>query len=98
MDFTYVIGLFGAVLAGIAYLPQIIHLVNEKCSAGISQRAYILWLIASVALLFHAITLKSFIFILLSSIQVVSTFLIIFFSNKYKGTCTLHEPLSSKKN
>lgn len=90
MDFTKIIGLFGAILAGIAYLPQITHLIKEHCSAGISKKAYILWLVAAIAILIHAIAIKSPVFILLSSIQLVATVLILFFSNKYKGTCAFH--------
>jgi len=37
MGFTQLIGFFGTTLAGIAYVPQVIHLSKEHCSAGISQ-------------------------------------------------------------
>jgi len=94
MDFTEIIGLFGAILAGFAYLPQIIHLVKEHCSAGISKKAYVLWLIAAIAILIHAIAIISSVFILLSGIQLVATVLILFFSNKYKGTCKFHSQIS----
>jgi uncharacterized protein with PQ loop repeat len=96
MDVAQTIGLFGAVLAGIAYLPQITHLIKEKCSAGISREAYYVWLIASGAVLINALSIKATVFILLSSIQLVSTLLIIFFSNRYKGTCAFHARLYSK--
>lgn len=66
MDFTQIIGLFGAILSGVAYLPQIIHLIKEHCSIGISKGAFILWLVAAVAILIHAIGIKSPVFILLS--------------------------------
>ena len=34
------IGLSGALLAGYAYLPQIRHLIHERCSAGIFFRRF----------------------------------------------------------
>ena len=90
---TEIVGMFGAILAGVAYLPQIIHLIKEHCSAGISRKAYVLWLISSGAILVHAIVTVSFVFILLSSLQLVATFLILFYSEKYKGMCAFHAHL-----
>lgn len=93
MAIIKIIGLFGAILAGIAYLPQITHLIKEHCSAGISKRAYALWLIASLAILINAIAIASVVFILLSGLQLIATFLVLFFSEKYKGTCAFHAHL-----
>lgn len=75
---TEIIGMFGAILAGVAYLPQITHLIKEHCSAGISRRAYMLWLISSGAILVHAIAITAIVFIVLSGLQLVATFLIFF--------------------
>ena len=91
---TEIIGMFGAILAGVAYLPQITHLIKEHCSAGISRRAYMLWLFSSVAILIHAIAIMATVFIILSGLQLVATFLILFFSEKYKGTCAFHARMS----
>lgn len=86
-----IIGLFGAILAGIAYLPQIIHLIKEHCSAGISQKAFIIWFIAAVAVSVEAISIQSPVFITLSFIQITATLIIIFFSYRYRGACPSHE-------
>ncbi|MDE2026732.1 MAG: hypothetical protein KGJ07_09675, partial [Patescibacteria group bacterium] len=75
---TEIIGMFGAILAGVAYLPQITHLIKEHCSAGISRRAYVLWLISSAAILVHAIAITAIVFIVLLGLQLVATFLIFF--------------------
>jgi len=32
----------------LAYLPQVVHLAKEHCSAGVSTRAWMMWLISSV--------------------------------------------------
>jgi PQ loop repeat len=42
-----VIGYIGTGLVIGAYAPQISHLWTEHCSAGISERAYALWALAS---------------------------------------------------
>lgn len=36
-------GYVGTALVIVAYLPQITHLIREKCSAGISFGAYAIW-------------------------------------------------------
>lgn len=38
----------------VSYLPQIMHLVREGCSAGISFRAYAMWMVAAVLRLAYA--------------------------------------------
>jgi hypothetical protein len=40
MSVPEVLGFSGAALSGYAYLPQISHLVRERCSAGLSERAF----------------------------------------------------------
>lgn len=98
MNFTQIIGLFGATVAGFAYLPQITHLIKEHCSVGISLKAYSLWLIAALAILIHAISIESPVFIFLAIIQVAATTIIIFFANKYKrGVCAYHAHLTENK-
>ncbi|MGQ0592120.1 MAG: PQ-loop repeat-containing protein [Gammaproteobacteria bacterium] len=44
-------GYVGTALVIVAYLPQITHLIREKCSAGISFGAYAIWVVAAVLLL-----------------------------------------------
>lgn len=94
MDLTQLVGLFGATLAGVAYLPQIIHLAKEHCSVGISRSAFSLWLIAALAILVHAVSIGSVVFIFLATIQVTANLIIIFFAYKYKdGVCVYHAHL-----
>ena len=59
------IGLSAAVLAGYAYIPQFAHLVREHCSAGLSERAFGLWLTASVLMTVHAVSIGSAVFVVL---------------------------------
>lgn len=86
------IGLTGAVIAGYAYLPQISHLVKERCSAGISRRAFMLWLIASVLITINAFYIHSAVFITLGVIQIASTGIIFIYATRYANhVCRFHE-------
>src|SRR2546425_10421582 len=54
MNLPQILGFVGTGLVALAYIPQIYHLINEHCSAGISIKAYALWFLASVLFLIHA--------------------------------------------
>ena len=44
-------GIFGGVgiaISMLAYLPQIVHIAKEHCSAGVSSRAWMMWLLSSL--------------------------------------------------
>ena len=86
-----IIGFIGSGLVLIAYIPQIRHLLREHCSAGISRRAYILWVIAALFLLIHAIMIDDAVFIFLQTISLLATATVLIFAEKYKyGTCPAH--------
>lgn len=92
MTVTEVIGLSAAALAAYAYLPQISHLVREQCSAGLSERAFALWLGSSVLMTIHAISIGSGVFVVLGLQQVACTGVVAFFSRRYRGqTCPSHD-------
>ena len=80
------IGLSGASLAGYAYLPQIRHLIQERCSAGISRRAFLLWLLASVLMTVHALLLPALVFIVLGGIQIGAISVILFLAPGIAGS------------
>ena len=85
------IGLIGTTLVIIAYLPQILHLVKGQCSAGISLKAYVIWLASSLLLFAHAFSIKDPVFIALQSYQFGATSTIVFFAYRYKDSlCALH--------
>lgn len=90
MELTELIGISGAVLAGIAYLPQIIHLIREHCSAGISRKAFMFWLVAALAVAIHAWRIGDVVFLVLGGVQISATIIILFLANKYSGTCAFH--------
>src|SRR5687768_3296165 len=92
MTLSELLGLSGAALSGYAYLPQITHLVRERCSAGLSERAFILWLIASGLMTVHAVTIGAPVFVLLGALQLNATATIAYFGRRYRGlVCPSHQ-------
>lgn len=88
-----IIGLTGALLAGYAYLPQITHLLRERCAAGISRGAFGLWLVASLLVTVNAVFIGSLVFTFLGLVQISATAVIWHYSGKYQGNyCPSHIP------
>ena len=77
-----VLGFIGALIGGYAYLPQINHLIVEKCSAGISSRAFTLWTVSSALVLINAFYIQASVFIFLGIIQLAASIIILVFSVK----------------
>ncbi|MDP3948748.1 MAG: PQ-loop repeat-containing protein [bacterium] len=95
MDYSQLFGFLGTAAAILAYLPQIIHLVKEHCSAGISRYAYALWLSASALLLVHALLIDDKVFTILMAFNTAANALIIFYAVRYKRNfCESHMPAS----
>jgi uncharacterized protein with PQ loop repeat len=93
MTVTEIAGFAGAGLAGLAYVPQISHLVRARCSAGISRLAFAAWLLASVLTTARAIAIDAGVFIAVGGIQIVATALIMLYAARYKDTpCPSHSP------
>ncbi|HEY7743388.1 MAG TPA: PQ-loop repeat-containing protein [Burkholderiales bacterium] len=88
---TQWIGFAGTALVIIAYVPQIHHLIAERCSGGISIKAYTLWLVAGMLMLVHAVAIADPVFMALQGYQIGAGALVIFFGLKYKGSvCEAH--------
>lgn len=86
------LGFAGTGLCVLAYLPQILHLFRERCAAGLSQRAYCTWAIATLLLLSHSINMQDPVFILLQAYQLGATSVICYFCIKYRGRlCDEHK-------
>lgn len=85
------LGLVGALISGVAYYPQIKHIITEHCSAGISLRAYGLWLSSSILITISAFYAQSTVFIVLGCVQTLATVLVVVFSRKYQSmACEFH--------
>ncbi len=89
---THWAGYAGTALIMVAYVPQIFHLVAMRCSAGISLRAYMLWTVASLLLVIHAIGIKAPVFIALTGSQFGATSVIACLAWAYKDRrCEKHQ-------
>ena len=88
---TTVLGFLGAGIAAAAYVPQIWHLVAERCAAGISVPAFAAWLVASVLVLIHALALGAAVFVTLSVFQILAIGVIIASAVRLRGArCATH--------
>ncbi len=96
---THWAGYVGTALVMIAYLPQIIHLVAMRCSAGISLRAYAIWTVASLLLVIHAIGITAPVFIALTGSQFGATLTIASLAWIFKdGRCKEHSYLTNAED
>lgn len=89
-----ILGLIGAVLTVIAYLPQARHIMKEHCVGGISTKTWLIWLIATVLILIYAITVRNRIFILLETANIIAIISILILIKIYgKRVCHSTEGL-----
>jgi lipid-A-disaccharide synthase-like uncharacterized protein len=85
------LGVIGIALSMVAYVPQIAHLAREHCSAGVSRRAWALWLVSSVLVGALAIERRDPIFMLLQASSLTSAALILMLAQRYRGmVCAYH--------
>ena len=88
---SQILGFVGTVTVAIGYLPQIIHLARERCSAGVSVRAWQIWLLSSVLIFSHAFEVFDVVFMALQTVNSGAMVLIIYFATRYRGmTCATH--------
>ena len=55
---SHVFGFVGTGLVIVGYIPQIVHLIKEHCTAGISIPAFSLWCGASFLFMIHAAVIR----------------------------------------
>lgn len=90
-DFLPVIGYIGTALVIGAYVPQILHLWTEHCSAGISERAYALWALASALFLGHSIIIGDPVFMVTQVVNVVALAIILVLARRFHDQiCAAH--------
>lgn len=91
MNVPEILGPAGIGVVTIAYLPQIVHLHKEHCSAGISLRAYSLWCVSSALFLIHAVMIGDVVFTVFQLINLVATATIIILVKRYgRHVCLTH--------
>lgn len=91
-----VVGIFGIAISVAAYLPQVVHLAREHCSAGVSSRAWAMWFVGGLLVGMLAVHRRDPIFMVLQLNSLVSASLVLFLARKYRGrACESHAHLVS---
>ncbi|MGH3038269.1 MAG: PQ-loop domain-containing transporter [Gaiellaceae bacterium] len=86
-----VFGIVGIAISVLAYVPQVVHLGREHCSAGISRRAWAMWLASGLLVGALAVHRRDPVFILLQVTNLTSTAVILFLSWRFRGmVCAVH--------
>jgi uncharacterized protein with PQ loop repeat len=89
-----VLGVAGIAISVVAYVPQVVHLAREHCSAGISSRAWGMWLASGLLIGALAVSRRDPVFILLQITNLTSTALVLFLSWRFRGmVCETHAHL-----
>ena len=85
------LGITGIAISVLAYLPQVVHLARERCSAGVSSRAWMMWLLSSLLIGALAIHRHDLVFILLQISSLTSAAIILSLAQRYRGmVCETH--------
>jgi lipid-A-disaccharide synthase-like uncharacterized protein len=88
------LGIAGISIGMLAYVPQVVHLTREHCSAGVSGRAWAMWLTSSLLIGALALHRHDPVFIALQASSLTSTALIVFLTHRYRGmSCEGHAHL-----
>ena len=89
-----VLGVAGIAISVCAYVPQVVHLWREHCSAGVSTRAWAMWLTSGVLIGLLAMHRKDPLFILLQISSLTSAAVILLLARRYRGmACGTHAHL-----
>jgi lipid-A-disaccharide synthase-like uncharacterized protein len=86
-----ILGVAGIAISMLAYLPQVTHLAREHCSAGVSRRAWGMWLVSSLLIGAVALERRDLVFILLQVSSLASAAIILTLAHRYRGlACDAH--------
>ena len=96
MGLIELIGCAGILVSVAAYLPQIHHLVVERCSAGVSVPAWMLWVGSTLLIGAHAVDQRDIVFIGLQVCSGIASATIAFLGYRYRGSvCDTHRKWSA---
>jgi uncharacterized protein with PQ loop repeat len=91
MTTTQILGFVGTGLVIVGYIPQVVHLIKERCTAGISVAAFSLWCAASLLFLIHAAVIRDAVFVGVQTVNLVAGGLIVVFCKRHDGeVCFSH--------
>ena len=91
MNVSQILGLLGTALVIVGYVPQIHHLIKERCTAGLSVPAFALWSSASLLFLIHAAMIRDVVFVAVQIVNLAAGGIIIACCKRYDGqVCSYH--------
>ncbi len=97
MNVFEILGISGITIAMLAYVPQVVHLAREHCSAGVSGRAWAMWIVSGVLIGALALHRRDPVFIMLQVSNLTATAVIAFLARRYRGmVCDLHVPAAHR--
>jgi lipid-A-disaccharide synthase-like uncharacterized protein len=86
-----ILGIVGIAISVAAYVPQVVHLGREHCSAGVSSRAWGMWLVSCLLVGALAVHQRDVVFVLLQASTLISAAVILYLARKYRGmACEPH--------
>jgi uncharacterized protein with PQ loop repeat len=86
-----ILGAVAITLVIVGYLPQISHLIKERCSAGISVAAFSMWLAASALFFIHAALMDDVVFLVAQTVNLTAGGIVVALCQTYKGhVCSFH--------
>lgn len=91
------IGVAGIVISVLAYLPQMVHLARQHCSAGVSGRAWSMWLASSLMIGIVAFHHHDPVFILLQVSTLLSATVIVVLVRRYRGMICVTHALAARE-
>jgi lipid-A-disaccharide synthase-like uncharacterized protein len=88
------LGVAGVSIGVVAYVPQVVHLARQHCSAGVSGRAWAMWLTSSLLIGALALYRHDPVFIALQASSLTSAAVIVLLTHRYRGmVCETHAHL-----
>ena len=94
-EVSNILGFIGTIIVAIGYVPQIVHMAREKCSAGVSISARFLWLLASLLIATHAFVVFDVVFIVLQAVNIMAGVTVIVLAKRYERMfCLSHQCLA----
>jgi uncharacterized protein with PQ loop repeat len=97
MTTSQICGFVGTALVIGGYIPQIVHLIKERCTAGLSIPAFSLWCVASLLFLIHAGMIRDVVFVAVQTVNLAAGALIVGFCKRYEGhICPFHRAMYSE--
>lgn len=84
------LGWAGTALVVVAYVPQIHHLIAERCAWGLSLATWFVWLVASALLFVYCLLRRDWLFMCVQGINITAIVTTIFLARRSNRVCPYH--------